>query len=307
MHAWETGKEIIWGSEKGREENSTESVKLNMEKARRWRIEELWESSPQPTTHYMLLRMFHSLRPLSNSAFSSTEIGLSVSLSLFILASVHCSCNFLPLSCYQSNLKGFLLFLLFFHTVVLRVSVKITENQRGNKYFPLLSLSHCHCIFHFHFTYSVNKELCQALRLRKEGKWLQWSLGAESLKRDMHRIAMKCPIVTISSIHQKSRRRWTGQGQGISKLFTEKELISWKSNQNKQKSPQSHQQQQNKSECTKCLRSSSLEVEFETRIWFVGFIRGVRFKENLSQRVKSKREQGKELSKRVVSDKVLTT
>ena len=120
----------------------------------------------------------------------------------------------------------------------------------------------------------------------------------------MHRITMKCPIVTLSSIHQKFRRRWTGQGQGISKLFTEKELISWKSNQNKQKSPQSHQQQQNKSECTKCLRSSSLEVEFETRIWFVEFIRGVRFKENLSQRLKSKRDQGKELSKCVVSDGV---
>ena len=102
------------------------------------------------------------------------------SLSLFILASAHCSCNFLPLSCYQSNLKGFLLFLLFFHTIVLRVSVKITENQRGNKYFPLLSLSHCHCIFHFHFTYSVNKELCQALRLR--GKVIavaSWSIESE--------------------------------------------------------------------------------------------------------------------------------
>lgn len=54
--------------------------------------------------------------------------------------------------------------------ILLRISIKITENQISNKYFPLLSLSHCHCIFHCYFTYSVYKELCQTLRLKGKKK-----------------------------------------------------------------------------------------------------------------------------------------
>lgn len=168
MHIWETGKEIIWGSEKGREENSTESLKLNMEKARRRSIEELWESSPQPIIFFW--GCFTAFGHFQTLPFLPLRLVYQLPFPVYT-----CLCpllmQFSASLLLPKQFKRVFVVPVVFHTAVLRVSVKTTENQRGNKYFPLLS--HCHCIFHCHFTYSVNKELCQALRLRKEGKWLQ--------------------------------------------------------------------------------------------------------------------------------------
>lgn len=152
-----------------------------MEKSRRWRNEDLWESSPQTSICssgcFTALSHFHP-----HSAFSSTEIGFSAPFPYLYLPLSIAHTIFCISSVTKAIWKGFVVPV--FHTVVLRISIKRAENQRGNKYF-LLSLPHCYCIFHSYFTYSVNKEPCQALRLKKKKKlekWLQCPLRAYSLE-----------------------------------------------------------------------------------------------------------------------------
>lgn len=170
-----------------------------MQKSRRWRNEDLWESSPQTSICswgcFTALSHFHP-----HSAFSSTEIGFSAPFPYLYLPLSIAHTIFCISSVTKAIWKGFVFPV--FHTVVLRISIKRAENQRGNKYF-LLSLPHCYCIFHSYFTYSVNKEPCQALRLKKKKNWKSdCSVLLEHIvwKRDMYRMATKCVVVTISSI-----------------------------------------------------------------------------------------------------------
>ena len=133
MHIWETGKEIIWGSEKGREENSTESLKLNMEKARRRSIEELWESSPQPTIFFW--GCFTAFGHFQTLPFLPLRLVYQLPFPVYT-----CLCpllmQFSASLLLPKQFKRVFVVPVVFHTAVLRVSVKTTENQRGNKYFP---------------------------------------------------------------------------------------------------------------------------------------------------------------------------
>lgn len=119
MHMWETGKEIIWGSEKGREENSTESLKLDMEKARRWSIEELRETSPQPTMCFW--GCFTAFSHFQTLPFLPLRL-VYLLPSLFILALCPLLTQFSASLCYQSNLKGFLVIPVAFHCCVKGIS-----------------------------------------------------------------------------------------------------------------------------------------------------------------------------------------
>lgn len=104
---WQKGrKKLIRLGVRGREENSTEGMKLNVEKAGRWRSEELWEASLQVSMFFW--GCSHSLEsfPLSLYLFFSWD-WFRPSLLLSVLVTAHYTYNFLPLVHYKSNLKGF--------------------------------------------------------------------------------------------------------------------------------------------------------------------------------------------------------
>lgn len=153
--------------------------------------------------------VFHSLEPFLPTFCLFFHWGwFTCSLSLSILATAHCKCIVLPPFCYQSNLKRFVVVVVS-DTVVLRKSIQIIVNQTGNKYFSSSLPFPCHCIPHCCFTYSVNKECCQTLRLKKGNiiavsSWSIQSRGEPCTESESQWKCIGVTLLSIFQVHQKS-------------------------------------------------------------------------------------------------------
>lgn len=143
-----------------------------------------------------------------HSVFSSTEGGLPAPFL----------CQYLPLpivnalfcipSATKAIWKGFVVVVVS-DTVVLRKSIQIIVNQIGNKYFSSSLPFPCHCIPHCCFTYSVNKECCQTLRLKKGNiiavsSWSIQSRGEPCTESESQWKCIGVTILSIFQVHQKS-------------------------------------------------------------------------------------------------------
>lgn len=252
MHMWETGKEIIWGSEKGREKLYRES-EIRYGESKKMKH---WKNCENPAHNPLCaLRMFHSLQPLSNSAFSPTEIGLSAPFPCLYLPLSIAHAIFCLSSVTKAIWKGFVIPVVF-HTVALRVSVKITENQKVINIF-LFFLFLTVIVYSCHFTYSVNKELCQSSEAKKRGKVIAVALGKTAVWRETCTESQWNAQLLQYQVYIRNLEEGGLVKVKVSADYSQERNLLAENQIKTSKSTPGHQQQQNKSKCTKCLRSSS--------------------------------------------------